>query len=689
MTSASRSAHCRDELTRAFNRAPMLRLVLPFILGLVAGRWYTAGLGVAWALVVGLALGWLFIAFRKQRFRLRWAAGLACYFLMFGFGAMWQRLHAVQLRPDHISRLHSASGWDVVVDEVASVNNRTLRAWVSVRAAVADGRFSPASGRMLATLMRDSTQGDPQVGDRLLMKGRAEAVDRVPDPGGFDVRRWAADRGAFHECFAPTGQWKFMDRTTSPGLFAHARSQITDWLHHCGLPDRERALVKAILLGLRDELEPEQNQAFVQSGTIHALAVSGSHVGIIYIAVLWGLSFMGKGPWGRIARAALIMAALWAYAGLTGFSPSVLRATLMFTLFTIAESTRWRASSLNSLAAAAFLLLLWDPSMLQQLGFQLSFLAVLGIIIFYRPMHALWAPATMVGRFFWSLLVVSLVAQLFTFPLCLYVFHAFPVWFLPANMAIVGLVGLGVYGGVLLLLLHAVPVLGAFITALMTWLLVLLGWLSGFFSSLPLAYPAVRIGFWGMAGMYVLIALGAMWLMQGKRWARVPAVGMLAMLLLGWGWTARQRNAQQQIAVYADRDGTAFAFVQGRTMHVFTDHASSWTERSIRDHARTAGVRTVLRTDSMPQWLRSGTQVFGFVPLARHNRRMEWPVMPTTLVFHGNGWLDMEGLEPLRTAEWVLAADLRGKPRGRLIHWAAEHAVAVHDVRSAGAYVRP
>lgn len=679
----------RDELPRAFIRAPMLRLVLPFIAGLVAGSVYTAGLGVVWALVLLLALCWCFAAFRKQRFRSRWSTGLAFYLLVFGFGVLWQRLHAVHLRPDHISRAGGATGWEVAVDEVASMNDRTVRAWVSVRAAVAGGKVQAASGSMLATLVRDTVQGDPQVGDRLLLEGKAEPIDRVPDPGGFDVRRWAADRGAFHECYAPLGHWMFINRAHSPGFFAHARNRITEWLHHCGLPDRERALVKAILLGLRDELEPEQNQAFVQSGTIHALAVSGSHVGIIYIAVLWGLSLMGKGRWGRIFRASLILAALWGYAGLTGFSPSVLRATLMFTLFTIAESTRWRVGSLNSLASAAFVLLLWDPSMLRQLGFQLSFLAVLGIIIFYRPVHALWAPNTMVGRFFWSLLVVSLVAQLFTFPLCLYVFHAFPVWFLPANMAIVGLVGLGVYGGVLLLVLHAVPVLGTFITALMTWLLVLLGWLSGFFSGLPAAYPAVRIGFWGMVGLYALLALGAMWIMQGKRWARVPALAVLAMLLFGWAWTARQRNAQQQFAVYADRDGLACAFVQGRTMHVFTENASPWTERSIRDHARIAGVREVIRTDSMPQWLSAGTRAFGFVPLARRKSRMEWPAEPSTVIFHGKGWLDMDGLGTLHSATWVLAADLPGSARGRMKRWAAEHAVAVHDVRQAGAYVRP
>lgn len=259
-------------------------------------------------------------------------------------------------------------------------------------------------------------------------------------------------------------------------------------------------------------MERDQNMAFVRSGTIHVLAVSGTHVGIIYVAVLWGLLFLGKARRGRIIRGVVALVALWAYAGLTGFTPSVLRATVMFTLFTVAEMVRWRTDSLNSLAAAGVLLLLWDPDMLVQLGFQLSFLAVLGIAVFYRPLHLLWTPGNAPFRFLWSLVVVSLAAQAFTAPLCLYVFQAFPVWFLPANMVIVGLVGIGVYGGVALLVLHAVPVLGPFITVLMKWLLLALGFLSAFFAGLPGAYPAIRVGFWGMVGLYLLMAFGAAWL---------------------------------------------------------------------------------------------------------------------------------------------------------------------------------
>lgn len=123
------------------------------------------------------------------------------------------------------------------------------------------------------------------------------------------------------------------------------------------------------------------------AGTIHILAVSGTHVGFIYLMLLFMFRWWGGGHKARLLRGVIILLALWCYAGLTGGSPSVLRATIMFTLFTLAGMSRQRASPLNSLFSAAFILLLADPHMLVEIGFQLSFLAVLGLILFHAPIE--------------------------------------------------------------------------------------------------------------------------------------------------------------------------------------------------------------------------------------------------------------------------------------------------------------
>ena len=683
--------HGSGNFTSAIIRAPLLRAAIPFILGLVIGLWLPISYAASWVVVLLVFGVWIFLSFRKQEYGGRWASGVALFTLLLAFGALWQQLRSAESRDDHVSRLAAnASAWKVEVSEVASAKERSVRVWAEVRAAVIGGKAVPASGRMLVTLLRDSTRGTPRTGDRLLLTSRATPIERIANPGGFDARQWAAGRGVSYECFAPDDRWSVLSsRPGGLGFFEKVRGRISGWLLRSGLPDRERALVKAVLLGMRDELEPDQNQAFVRSGTIHVLAVSGTHVGIIYVAVLWGLVFLGKSPRGKFIRGCAALVALWLYAGITGFSPSVLRATVMFSLFTVAEMTSWRSESLNSLACAAIVLLLWDPSMMLQLGFQLSFLAVLGIAVFYRPIHLLWAPPNAVARFFWSLIVVSLSAQAFTIPLCLYVFQAFPMWFLPANMAIVGLVGMGVYGGIILLAVHAVPVLGPFITTLMKWLLLLLGWLSGFFAGLPGAYPAVRVGFWGMVGLYVLLAFLASWMLQHHKWARSATLAMTAILLFGWGWTAHQRNEQRGFAVYNDRDGTVVTFVQGRTLYVFTEGATTWTERSIEDHSRHSGIEQVVRVDSLPRYVVQAGMRYDLLPVERTGSTVEWPTGPHTVVMHGKGWLDLAALAAVAPSEWVLSADVPARHRSMMHRWGREKGAAVFDIRQAGAYVRP
>lgn len=678
-----------NRLSNALARAPFLRAAVPFIAGLVLGRWAVPGMVAGWAVVIGLFGLWLLCSFGLQQYRLRWVPGAVFFVLLLGLGVFWQALRDPLRRPDHVGvELRDGQGAVVEVVQVASAKEGLVRAWAKVRATIGDEGVQPASGGLLITLLTDSAGRAVQAGDKLVLAGAVLPIAKVPDPGGFDVRQWAASRGVFHECFAPKGRWAFVGPPLEKGGFERLRGRITGWLKASGLPDRERALAKALLLGIRDEMAADQNQAFIRSGTIHVLAVSGSHVGIIYVAVLWGLVFLGKGRRGRWMRGLAALAALWGYAGLTGFEPSVLRATIMFSLFTAAEVARWRTSSLNSLACAAVLLLLWDPQMLVQLGFQLSFLAVLGIIVFYQPILRLWVPPNAVVGFFWSLLAVSLAAQAFTLPLCLYMFRAFPMWFLPANMVIVGLVGVEVYGGILLLAVHAVPVLGPAVALGMKWLLLLLGFLAGFFAELPGAYPAVRVGLWGMAGMYVLLVCGSFWLLQRSRWARMGTMAMLAVLLFGWARTAHLRNAQQGFAVYQSKDGVTGSVVQGRTLYAFSTTRTDRAGRSIGQHAREVGAYRVVRMDSLPLAVKQGHAVYLFQDAAGVPGATS-PGEGDVVVFHGKGRRGQALMPDRQTGQWVLCPDLGWKARTGLLHRAAELKVPVFDMREQGAYVRP
>lgn len=672
----------------AWLRAPMLRAAGPFIGGLLISRAWHLAVPLAWGLVAAGAAVWVFFAYRRADFAHRWWRGVALMPVLFAFGLLWQRLHAPDERADDVVRHAEADGWKAEVLEVASANARTVRLWVRAEAAFVAGKAMPASGRLLLTLLLDSAEEAPAIGDRLLVDAPALPLRRVPDPGGFDQAAWARSYGVTQGCFAPADRWRIAERASGwPAWFEGARRQVSAWLVRSGLPERERALAKAVLLGLRDELDADQRAAFARSGTMHVLAVSGSHVGLIYAAFLWGLAFLGRKPGARWGRGLLILAALWAYAGLTGLTPSVLRATVTFSVFTLAEMLRRRTEPLNSLALAAFVLLLWDPGMLVQLGFQLSFLAVLGIALFYRPLVQAWTPPHAVAAFFWSLFAVSLAAQAFTTPLSLLVFHAFPTWFLPANMVIVGLVSLGVYGGALLVAVHAVPVLGPSITVALETLLRLLGAASAFFAGAPGAYPAVRIDGAQCLGLYAVLLLLAAWWFQGWRWARPGSLAVLLALLLSWGWSARARRDQRQFVVYDDRTALACAWVEGRSMTVFAERPDAYLARRVDQHQRAVGAVQLERVDSMPE--RIGDQGMRVLFLSDTSPSLEalGPDRPTICIVRSGspGQMFGEGALPDQV---VLAPGLHGRQREAWQRWCAAEGVPLHDVRADGAYVR-
>lgn len=689
----------------AVARAPMLRITVPFAAGIIVGQFWTLPL-VPVVVVLALCTAlWILAGRRGADYDHRWSRGLAAMLWFCACGLVWQivrdplrdPLHAINDGGDPFPRV-------VRITTINGVSEKTIRADAIVRATHLSDGLHPRTGAAMLTLLRPADAAVPVAGDELVIHSRLERVSRTPDPGGFDRRAWAASRGMYHETFAGVNDWAIVGHAWRwTDLFEPTRRRIAAWLAESGLPYRERALVKALVLGLRDELDHEQKDAFVKSGTIHVLAVSGTHVGFIYAMLLFLFGWWGGSGWARTVRGVVILLALWGYAGLTGACPSVLRATIMFSLFTLAGMGGRRSDPLNSLFAAAFLLLVWDPHMLVEIGFQLSFLAVLGIILFYAPILRLWVPNKAWVGHLWSLTVMSLAAQAITTPLSLYLFKAFPVWFLPANLIVVTAAGIAVYGAVALLVLFRIPFLGPAIVFLLTWLLLVVDKVTAWFASLPGAYPAIRATFLDMLLIYAVVLLVAVrWLWRWRPATRL-ALGGILLLLLGWGFQAHRAQDRISFTVYDDRRALQAAITVGRSITLL--HANQdldpWLAAKAERHARATGtnvqhlIGTVdLMADSTIE--RGGTCAGGG----------RWVAPALDVLFHTQGtpidpggrsdvvvitdlrYLQEEDLAQLArsTQHMVLAGGLPWKLRTFVQRWCATNGVPCHDVRDQGAF---
>lgn len=217
----------------------------------------------------------------------------------------------------------------------------------------------------------------------------------------------------------------------------------------------------SLLIGTRGGLEREDTEAFARTGTIHVLAVSGMHVTLICSTLSWFLNFgkikKRKLPW----KSAIIILLVWVYTFVTGLSPSIVRAALMFSIAEAGEAFfKTKGNLLNAVFTAMFLQLIYDPLVIFDVGFQLSYLAVLGIVFFNEPIKRFWKPYNRYLNLIWQSVLISIVATLATLPVMLWVFNAFPVWFVLANLLIVPLSSLLIYIGIAVLVLHSVPIAG-------------------------------------------------------------------------------------------------------------------------------------------------------------------------------------------------------------------------------------
>jgi len=472
----------------SWSSAPFLRVALAFILG-VAGYLYLgqewAGSAAPWAagLVLAYLLGWVWSQ-RRASPAATDVVGILGLLAVAALGFARSQAATESRRPDHLGHLAPRiEFYKATVDEAPVVRANTFATTVRVQAVRVAGRWQRASGGIRLSLPRHETTDSvpaPRYGEVWLVQGRPELSKGPANLGEFDYRRYLQTHQVYHSQFVHPGQYKVLGY--APLNWAVALSQRTaavlDGVLRRYVPShREYALGTALVLGFKDDIDHDTKQAYANTGTTHIMAVSGLQVGLLFAALQW---LLARVPLGggvlrrRLLTAGLGLALIWSYALLTGLSASVLRATVMFTLVIIGQAWERQSSLFNTLSAAAFGLLLWNPYLLCDVGFQLSFLAVLSIVYLQptivgwfdvrnavldlrRSWHApaaqkAWRAAAGLADASWQLTALSLAAQVATFPMGLYYFHQFPFNFLLSNLIAVPISSLAVYVGVVLLL---------------------------------------------------------------------------------------------------------------------------------------------------------------------------------------------------------------------------------------------
>ena len=464
-------------MLKHIHRYPFLRFVLPLIVGIVVGDFlfqinirYLSEIFFV-GMIGGLLFCILFYLFVKS-YQMRWLFGLATYSFMFFLGGY---LMNTRLEQSNYSYPNHNSTFQLIITERPEVKERSVLCQVHIVSQFDSAAHTLINQKALLYLQKDSQSRALNALDELLVNVKFAKPQSRNNPDEFDYARYLKRKGVDASAYADNMHWKKIGESSQLDLREKAnrcRDKILAIYKSLGFEGESLAVLSALTVGEKEYLDNDIRESYSIAGASHILAVSGMHIGFICALLLFLFRWMPeKWRWGQLARTLLTIAALWSFAFLVGMTPSAVRSVCMFSFLLVGMLLFRKQESLNVYFATAFLMLLFNPAWLFEIGFQLSFMAVGSILLFKPLFNRLFAKTNRIRRFLAGLLYVSIAAQIGVAPLLILYFSRFSTHFLLTNLLIVPLVSLIIYLAVAMLLLWFIPAVQLFLASLLKTLL--------------------------------------------------------------------------------------------------------------------------------------------------------------------------------------------------------------------------
>lgn len=489
-------------------RTPFFRLLLPFVSGIILYQYIQV---VDWLLysLLGLSILLIVISFfikvPKNQFNLRWIFGVGIFGFLFIVSSVLCRWNDVN---DAFSHLHKKGIYQVQLTSAPIAKANSIQCKVAVLKCFDKDKWLPAKGKAILYFQKDNAASALLFGDKLMVNAEFTSPPNAQNPSGFDYAAYLHRQGIAGTSYISSGSWTKIETDLSFSIFREAdkwRNYLLNIYRSFSIKADEFAVLAALTLGYTDDLQPDLRQSYSATGAMHILSVSGMHVGVVYVVMAFLLSFLDKNQRLKVFKTILIALFLWGYAFLTGLSPAVIRATLMFTFVAIATCFERKSLMYNTIFMSILFMLLVNPNYLFDVGFQLSYAAVLSIVFFQPAVSRFYNPQTKITSFLWSLFSVSIAAQLGTTPITLYYFQQFPNYFLLTNLVAIPLSTVVIYLAIALLLVSPIPYVSSFIAAALNGSLWLLNYCIVWIQQLPYSISPLSLNLWQVSFLFTAI----------------------------------------------------------------------------------------------------------------------------------------------------------------------------------------
>jgi competence protein ComEC len=458
-----------------WKKAPFLRLLIPVIVGIIFQFYFKIPINIITVSAIILLSTLILFTFLSEaiRFRFKVIQGILISLFIISFGSLltWQK-DARNQSGWYGNYIDSGSFIVATINEPPVEKAKTFKALASVETVINKGVRRNAKGKVLFYFAKDSASQKLKYGDRIILEKFPTTIKNSGNPGAFDYAQYCAFQQIFQQVYLKKNEWKIIKESNASifkNIIFTTRNYILQTLEKYIPGGDESSLAKALLIGYRIDLDKDLVQAYSNVGVVHLIAISGMHLALIYYFLLWVFARIPVIKKSKFTRLILVLFCLWFFSLLTGAPASVLRSAVMFTFIAIGDSLEKKNSIYNSLAISAFILLCYDPFMLWDVGFQLSYLAVLGIVIFQKYIYNWFHFTNKIFNWGWKLASVSLAAQLLTLPTCIYYFHQFPLLFLLSNLIAIPLSTVALWGCIAIVAVSPIPVAALYLGKLV-WL---------------------------------------------------------------------------------------------------------------------------------------------------------------------------------------------------------------------------
>jgi len=563
-----------------FKSIPFFKILFPYIFGIICA--FKIGTFSQMHIAFLFAFLFLCITFLVQRFykshnKLKKTVYIiAINVFLFTLAFETSYLYNDKNKPNHYSHFvtNSKQSFFVTVDDIPLLTEKYTKLLVNLNSIETNNKWHAVFGKTIIYLKTDSDL-KLSIGSSLFLNSKISDINSPKNPEEFDYKDFLESRNIFHTVFADRQDVQLIslkNKFQVSQIGTVLKSHLVSALRDSQLSKEAFSICSALLVGYDDEIDSDTMQSFSHSGTLHILSVSGMHTGVLYVVLIYVFSLFDKYDKRKKLKFVFVMTFLWLFVLITGLSPSILRAAIMLSLVLFGTTFYKQGNSYNTLLLSSFILLVYNPYLIKDVGFLLSYSAVFGIMYLYPKFQKTYTFENKILQNTWAGVLMSVAATIFTLPISLYFFHQFPTWFVFSNMVIIPISFVIMGAAALFLISYKIVIINHFLVFIINGATSLMLWIAHLTDNSKYGYidfiSFTKIDF---VFLSVLIVLGLIILSQ-KQYKYLVTFGIVVIT-----WTSLsilsyfQQTQNKEFIVFHVKQKSVYALRLGNRVYIHLD----------------------------------------------------------------------------------------------------------------------